>query len=103
MVANGGITNFADVKYTLEETGVDGVMSSECILENPALFTGEVPDLDEIAEEYLEMVEKYPGECYGSHVKKHLFTFLYTGLTEHTDLRNKLGVARSIPEMAAIA
>jgi len=62
VVANGGISNFDDVEYVIRETGVDGVMSSECVLENPALFTGMVPDLDEIAEEYLQMVEQYPGE-----------------------------------------
>jgi len=38
VVANGGISTFQDVEKSLEITGCDGVMSSEAILEYPALF-----------------------------------------------------------------
>ena len=37
----------------LAETNVDGVMSAEALLENPALFSGKVFDLDDLAMEYL--------------------------------------------------
>lgn len=52
--ANGGIFTFKDVERCLEETGCDGVMSSEALLENPALFCGEVQDMDDLALEYIE-------------------------------------------------
>ena len=39
IIANGGIESLDDVNQCLEVTGADGVMSSEAILENPALFT----------------------------------------------------------------
>ena len=52
--ANGGIYTFEDVQRCLEQTGVDGVMSAESLLENPALFSGQVKDLDLLAEEYID-------------------------------------------------
>jgi len=36
--ANGGISTFKDVENCLNLTGCDGVMSSEAILEYPALY-----------------------------------------------------------------
>ena len=45
-------------------------MSSESILENPALFADKMYDLDELVEEYFEMVEKYPGECSNGCIKQ---------------------------------
>ncbi len=55
-------------------------MSCEGILENPALFSNTLIDLDEIAQEYLVFFEKYPGEADLGHVKTHLFKILYKGL-----------------------
>ena len=37
--ANGGISDLDDVLKCMEATGVDGVMSSEALLENPGLFS----------------------------------------------------------------
>lgn len=62
----------------LEYTGVDGVMSAESLLENPALFSGEIYDLDDIALDYLDFAEKYPTPHY--FVKSHIFKFLHKGL-----------------------
>lgn len=38
IVANGGVERCADVDRCLRATRCDGVMSSEAVLENPALF-----------------------------------------------------------------
>ncbi len=42
IIANGGIGSMADIDRCMAETGVDGVMTSEGILENPALFTDSI-------------------------------------------------------------
>ena len=70
----------------------DRVMSSEAILEYPALFEGEkIVDMDVLIQEYLDLVEKYPQEMDGERkqrrpwrqdnhrVKTHLFKFMYAG------------------------
>ena len=42
VVANGGIYKYDDITRCLKETGVNGVMSSESLLENPALFSNKI-------------------------------------------------------------
>ena len=50
VIANGGIATFDDVQACLDYTGCDGVMSSEAILEYPALFdNSRIYDMDQIA------------------------------------------------------
>ena len=48
VVANGGIATYEDCIRCLEYTGCDGVMSSEAILEYPALFNGSSENLLDI-------------------------------------------------------
>lgn len=45
VLSNGGIETYEDVQNALKNTGVDGIMTSEGILGNPAIFAGsEIPD-----------------------------------------------------------
>ena len=67
LVANGGISCADDVLACREETGASAVMSSEALLENPALFcanvhpvTGEYLDQDALARRYLDLCEDHP-------------------------------------------
>uniref|UniRef100_A0A7S0PHH6 tRNA-dihydrouridine(16/17) synthase [NAD(P)(+)] n=1 Tax=Leptocylindrus aporus TaxID=1398097 RepID=A0A7S0PHH6_9STRA len=110
VIANGGIENPSDVNRCLDATGAIGVMSSEALLENPAIFRdGEKDDLElsgrelvdrqfKLAEEYLALARECPplkgslGENGGhATVKGHLFKILYRFLDHHVDLRDKLG------------
>ncbi len=104
VIANGGISTFKDVESSLELTGCDGVMSSEAILEYPALYDpSQIYDMDKLCTEYFEMVDKYQGEAELSHIRGHLFKFLHQGLTKHTDLRAKLGQAKGLEALKEVA
>lgn len=65
-------------------------MSAEGLLENPALFSGNIHDLDKLAIEYLELWEKH--DKYNiKPVRPHLFKMLHEGLRNRVDLRKELG------------
>ncbi|KAG5028823.1 hypothetical protein AAZX31_05G090000 [Glycine max] len=90
VLANGNIRHIDDVRDCLEETGVEGVLSAETLLENPALFAGfrtaewvsesEGTNVDgkldqaDLLIEYLKLCEKYPvpWRMIRSHVHKLL-------------------------------
>lgn len=63
-------------------------MSAEALLENPALFSGQLYDLDDLAYDYMLMAKEYNARY--QEIKAHLFRILYTGLSEHVDIREKL-------------
>jgi len=81
VIANGGLGTYEDCVRCLEYTGCDGVMSSESILEYPPLFDPQpsLYNLDQIAMEYLEMVERYPGEADMKNMRSHIHKYLHTG------------------------
>jgi tRNA-dihydrouridine synthase len=102
VIANGGISCREDALRCLEQTGADGVMSSEALLENPRLFSAQgdayfrndyVKCQIETTKEYLEIVQSYPlPRPLFQVVRSHLFKFLYRFVDAplHTDLRQLL-------------
>jgi tRNA-dihydrouridine synthase 1 len=101
VVLNGGISDFKDAEYALNYTKCDGVMSSESILEYPALFEpSKIYDLDDLCIEYLDFYEKYPGEATFNIARAHVHKFLHSGfnLHGHGDLRERLNNVLAKPE-----
>ena len=103
IIANGGIECLQDVYKCLEITGADGVMSSEGILENPALYMESLNAQGELqtqlmqTEEYLNNCLKYPVhhmKCVRSHVMKMLHRYT----TVHVELRDMIGLSHTFDD-----
>lgn len=71
MFANGNILYFEDIERCIAATGVDGVMTAETNLYNPALFTGKNPPVWVMVDRYLEIAQKQ--NTGFQHVKGHVF------------------------------
>lgn len=118
--ANGNVLYQSDIFDCLEATGVDGVMSAEGQLYNPALFNGLTslytpsptnvnylsdeqillrhPRHCDLALEYLDIVLSQKTPTVVSAVKGHLFKIMRPGLTKGKDLRERLGKVRIDPK-----
>ncbi len=105
VVCNGGIGSFQDAQNCLRITNCDAAMSSEALLEYPALFSGNM-DLtqEKIASDYLDCVDQFPheGAAGPKCVKSHLFKFFYAGLQRQTELRSVLGTCYSAEKFREI-
>lgn len=113
VLCNGSICNMDEVRQCLLETGVDGIMSSEGILEYPPLFTETNvestnyertgPGRLQMAEDYLELCEQYPPDDGGQGsgmkcIRAHLHRFLHADLQRHTEVRDCVVKAFSMEE-----
>eukprot|EP00743_Colponemidia_sp_Colp-15_P001857 GILK01002025.1.p1 GENE.GILK01002025.1~~GILK01002025.1.p1 ORF type:complete len:402 (-),score=59.21 GILK01002025.1:191-1396(-) len=99
--ANGGIYEYSDIAKCLEQTGCQGVMSSEAILENPALFSNRYVDPHQLAREYLDICETYmPPDI--KFVKAHLFKILYQDLSAHEEVRQLLAMVHEFSALRSL-
>lgn len=108
IVANGGISSLEDVQRCLAVTKADGVMTSEAILENPALFcnnidpvTGKYLSQLDLAEEYLDLCVTYP-TYHMKTVRSHLLKYLYRYHSIHDELRDAIIEASTLEEFQSV-
>ena len=98
VIANGNIQNLEDVDMCMKETQVEGVMSAEGHLTNPAIFAGLNPPVWSMCLEYLEYVQLYP--CPLSYVRGHIFKMLnhVFQVRSNFDLREVIAKSHSLEE-----
>uniref|UniRef100_A0A2A4JNY5 tRNA-dihydrouridine(16/17) synthase [NAD(P)(+)] n=1 Tax=Heliothis virescens TaxID=7102 RepID=A0A2A4JNY5_HELVI len=102
MLANGNIQCLEDVYRCLEYTKVDGIMSAEGNLTNPAIFAGINPLTWEMVQEYLDLVDKYP--CPSSYVRGHLFKIFHKifSFEENNEDRQILATAQNLNDFRRV-
>ncbi|CAI9758825.1 unnamed protein product [Fraxinus pennsylvanica] len=104
VLANGNIRHMDDVRECLEETGAEGVLTAESLLENPALFAGyrtaewvsgseEINkerklDQADLLVEYLKFCEKYPVPW--RMIRSHVHKLLGEWFRIHPNIRDDL-------------
>ncbi|KAL7750511.1 tRNA dihydrouridine synthase [Sorochytrium milnesiophthora] len=99
--ANGNILYYEDVERCIQLTGVDGVMSAEGNLYNPALFENRFPPIWEMAEEYLDICREYATSP--AMIRGHLFKLFKPCINNHTDLRDLLSRSVKCDDFVDIA
>ena len=98
VVANGNIQYHEDIKKCMDHTGADGVMVAEGHLTNPAIFQPmNFPNVADVADEYLDIVEGEFPTTNVSHVRAHLFRLWKHSFKIHPDIRDKFGPANNLP------
>uniref|UniRef100_A0A182NUU9 tRNA-dihydrouridine(16/17) synthase [NAD(P)(+)]-like n=1 Tax=Anopheles dirus TaxID=7168 RepID=A0A182NUU9_9DIPT len=102
ILSNGNIMSVEDVERCIAETGVNGVMTAEGNLHNPALFEGVNPTAWSMAHEYLDLVEQYPAPI--SYIRGHLFKVFHhlMHLKSNAALREKLAGSHSVAEFRTV-
>lgn len=82
--ANGGIECYNDIDRCIKETGVDGVMLGEAILEDPSICNngcdkdGKLVTQDELYLKYIDYAVKYGANP--TELRGHGFKILHSGL-----------------------
>lgn len=100
ILSNGSIDSLEKAQECQQRTGADGIMSSEAILEYPALFAGgERVSRVQLAREYLQLAKEFPPEQGGQGsgtkcIRAHIHRFLDADFEGSNNFRQALIAAK---------
>lgn len=104
---NGNIMHADNIEAMMDETLVNGVMTAEGNLYNPAIFEEKYPLVWDIVDEYLDIVRKLKLEGIDtglSSIRGHLFKMYRNAMSTIGDTRwQLLGSARSFENICDVA
>lgn len=72
VISNGNVRAYGDLAANLEETGADGLMVGEALLDNPLIFEGSARDPVEVSLEYLKSCKEYDGCTPMKTIQTHI-------------------------------
>lgn len=101
VIGNGDITTYQEARMRLETSGCDAVMIGRGAVGNPWIFSGRIPDKNELAEQiklHLDMMINYYGENGIILMRKHVVKYI-RNLRDSAKLRASLVNAKSKEEM----
>ncbi|KCV69729.1 tRNA-dihydrouridine synthase 1 [Fonticula alba] len=99
--ANGNVLSLEDVQRCIDATGVDGVMSAEGNLYNPAIFSGVTLPAWQLAREYLNYCQHYGFNHMGT-IRGHMFKLFYHILGWYPMYRQEFGMSRNVDALLAL-
>ncbi|CAL2037704.1 unnamed protein product [Caenorhabditis brenneri] len=59
VIANGGITSLQEAEFLAEQTGVDGIMAANGLLDNPALFAGHAYTPSDCVQNFMRLSKEH--------------------------------------------
>lgn len=89
VIANGGVTCQSDIEMLFESTGAAGVMIGQQLLINPWLLEKDENNPVEMAREYMQLFEKYPG-CSFVSAKRHIYKLFQHWLHHNQVTKEKI-------------
>ncbi|KAI3626364.1 hypothetical protein CBS9595_001725 [Malassezia furfur] len=103
LLSNGNVRTFDDITRNLHDTGADGVMVGEPLLDRPHVFApsvGAALTAHDAMCTYLRLCETYPLEAQVPRVQQHLQSIVHAGYTPSRDTRLLLDTLRAAPTLA---
>jgi nifR3 family TIM-barrel protein len=93
ILGNGDVTDLADARKKVKETGADGVMLGRAIFGNPWLYSEKIPTKDErlkVLVEHTKLFEKLLGKTKSFAIMKKHFKAYVSGWDGAKELRMEL-------------